>query len=137
MYAIDRMDIEMLDLIVSHGLRINEFNAFCPKDDEELPPLFYAIYEANPAMVNWLIGKGADPFKRFEVSGLGEVNAFMYSVDLGLNSTTKPDERYAIVEILWGAGVDLSWTYGGSYNETAKDVVIDAGDVRYIKMLGL
>ena len=89
----------------------------------------FAIYEANPAMVQWLIDKGANPLTTYEISDLGTVNALMYAVHLGIYSKKKSDERYAIAEMLSKAG-------GLDDTQTVSDAVIDSGNERYINLLG-
>jgi ankyrin repeat protein len=136
MYAMDEMDFEMLDLMVINGLELNDFNAFSPCDEDEIPPLFYAIYEVKPAIVKWLLGKGANPLKAYEICDLGEVTALMYAVHLGIIRKTKIDERYVIVDMLRKEGADFSRSFDGLDSQTILDLVLGSGNDDYIRLFG-
>lgn len=137
MYAMDGMDTELLELMLKNGLQLNEVNAVVSDYDQGVTPLFYAIGEVKLPMVKWLLAKGADPLKVLAIQDMGEVNALMYAVHLGLTNKNKIDERYEIVDLLLKAGVDFTRTYDAWDRETVLDLVVDFGNERYIRLLGL
>jgi len=137
MYAMDSADIEMLELMLEHDLNLNGFNAYLPGSDEETTPLFYAVAEAKTDMVKWLLEHGADPHPLIKLPDMGELNAIMFAVHLGLSKKHKAVDRYEIVELLLKAGVDLTGTYDALDGETVPELVINSGDERFIQLFGL
>lgn len=137
MYAIDRNDMELLELMVQHGLNLNGNNAIEPESNNFYPPLFYAIGSAKPDHVKWLLEHRANSIQQTEVSELEKVNALMYAVHLGLSLKDKADERYAIAELLLHTGADLTGTFDVWDSQTLPDLVLEYSNERYTRLFGL
>ncbi|MBW4056849.1 MAG: hypothetical protein HIU83_15920 [Proteobacteria bacterium] len=137
MYAMDRSEMELLELMLQHGFNINGYNALLSDNNEETTPLFYAIAEIKPEMVKWLLDHGADPLQCIKMYEMGEINALMFAVNRGLTKEYKTDNWFKIVELLLKAGVDLAVTFDELDGQTLPDLILEDGNERYLQLFGL